>query len=89
MPNSRCTIYDSNKPLTRTLPNDIIQLFKKLTNVEHLLYKYANVIQQMDNSTCGIFTISYATNIAFGIDLEKPKYIFITNVITFMKQHEQ
>ncbi len=74
--NSHCTIYDSNKPLIRTLPNDIIQLFKKLAIFEHLLYKYANVIQQMDKSTCGIFTISYATNITFGIDLEKSRYIF-------------
>jgi hypothetical protein len=44
MPNSHCMIYDSNKPLTRELPNDIIQLLKNLTIVEHLLYKYANVI---------------------------------------------
>jgi hypothetical protein len=29
MLNSHCTIYDSNEPLTRTLPNDIIQLLKK------------------------------------------------------------
>jgi hypothetical protein len=49
--NSHCTIYDSNKPLTGTLPNDIIKLLKTLEIFEHLLYKYANVIQQMDNST--------------------------------------
>jgi hypothetical protein len=61
----------------------------KIKIVEHLLYKYANVIQQTDNSMCDIFTISYATNITFGIDLEKSKYVFITNAITFMKQHEQ
>jgi hypothetical protein len=59
-----------------------------MTIVEHLLYKYANVIQQTYNSTCDIFTISYATNIAFGIDPKKSKYIFITNAITFMKQHK-
>jgi hypothetical protein len=89
MLNSHCTIYDSNKPLTRTLPNDIMQLLKKLEIFEHLLYKYANVIQQMDNSMCGIFTISYATYITFGIDPEKSRFISITNAITFMKQHKQ
>jgi hypothetical protein len=30
MPNSHCAIYDFKKPLTKTLPNDIIQYFKKL-----------------------------------------------------------
>jgi hypothetical protein len=50
-------MYDSNQPMTRTLPNDIIQLLKKLTNIEQLLYRYANVMQQIDNSSCGLFII--------------------------------
>jgi hypothetical protein len=60
---SYCTIYDSKIPLTNALANDVIQLFFKLTNVEQLLYKYASVMQQINSSSCGIFTISYATNI--------------------------
>jgi hypothetical protein len=75
MPNSHCAIYDFKKPLTKTLPNDIIQLLKKLTNVECLLYKYANVMQQIDSSSCGLFAIAYAINIAFGIDPKKSEYI--------------
>ncbi len=52
----------------KTLPNDIMQLLKQLTNVFNIFcYKYANVMQQMDNSSCGPFTITYATNITFGI----------------------
>ncbi len=57
------------------MPNDIIQLFKKLTIVKQLLLKYANVMQQIDSSSCGLFTITYAINIAFGIDPKKSKYI--------------
>ncbi len=61
--------------LIKTLPNDIIQLFKKLTIVKQLLFKYANVMQQIDSSSCGLFTITYAINITFGIDPKKSKYI--------------
>jgi len=32
-------------------------------------------MQQIDSSSCGLFTISYATNITFGIDTKKSKYI--------------
>ncbi len=74
--------------MTRTLPNDIIQIFKKLTNIEQLLYSYANVMQQIDNLSCGLFIIAYAIDIAFGIELEKSKYVFITNAFTLMKQHK-
>jgi hypothetical protein len=75
MPNLHCAIYDFKKPLTKTLPNDIIQLFKKLTNVECLLYKYANVMWRTYSSSCDLFAIAYAINIAFGIDPKKSEYI--------------
>jgi hypothetical protein len=68
IPNLHYTIYDSNQPMTRTLPNDIIQLFKKLKKIEQLLYRYANVMQQIDNSSRGLFIIAYATYIKFGIE---------------------
>ncbi len=71
VPNSFCTIYDLKKPLTRTILNDIIQLLLFLTIVEHSLYKYASVMQQMNSSSQGLFKITYATNITFVIDPEK------------------
>jgi hypothetical protein len=52
-----------------------------------LIYKYANVMQQIDNSLCGLFTIAYAIDITFGIELKINIY-FTSNVITFMKQHK-
>jgi hypothetical protein len=79
---SHCKIYYSKIPLTKILFNDIIQLFSKLTNVEQLLYKYANVMQQIDSSSCALFTISYATNITFGIDTKKSK-----NILSQMRLH--
>ncbi len=39
-----------------------------------LLYSYANVMQQLDSSSCGLFTIAYATNITFELNLEKSIY---------------
>jgi hypothetical protein len=41
-------------------------------------------MKQIDNSSCGVFTIAYATNIAFGFDHEKSQY-----VLTQMQTHLQ
>ncbi len=54
--------------MTITLPNDTLQIIKQLTNVEQLLYRYANVMQQINSSSCDSFTIAYTTNIALGIE---------------------
>jgi len=51
-------------------------------NVKHLLYSYANVMQQLDNSSCGFFTIAYASNTTFGHPI-KIYLQCVTNVITF------
>jgi hypothetical protein len=39
-----------------------------------LLYAYAHVMQQLDNSSCGLFTIAYAPDIAFEPNPEKSIY---------------
>jgi hypothetical protein len=54
--------------MTITLPNDTLQLIKNLKNVEQLLYRCANVMQQINSSSCDSFTIAYTTNIAIGIE---------------------
>jgi hypothetical protein len=78
-----CTIYDSHMPITKTLLSNIVQLLCKLIHVNNLLYTYVNVMQQIDNSSCPcVFTIAYATNIAFGFDREKSQY-----VLTKMQTH--
>jgi hypothetical protein len=41
-------------------------------------------MQQIDKSTCGVFTIAYATNIAFGFNPKKSQY-----VLTQMQTHLQ
>jgi hypothetical protein len=75
-PNLHCTIYNShNIPRIKKLPNDIIQLLCKFVNVDNLLYTYANEMQQIINSSCCVFTIAYAIDIAFGFDLEKSQYV--------------
>jgi hypothetical protein len=64
--NLHCTIYDSNRPTMKKLPNDTIQLLTNIINVKHLLYSYANVMQQPNNSSCALFTIAYATNVTLN-----------------------
>jgi hypothetical protein len=82
IPNLHCTIYDSHMPKMKKLPSNTILLLCKLINVNNLLYTYANVIQQLDNSSCDVFTRAYATDIAFGFDLKKIQY-----VLTQMRTH--
>jgi len=76
-PNLHYMIYNSHMSMTKKLPNNTIQLLCKLINVNNLLYTYANVMQQIDNSSCDAFTIAYAIDIAFGFDFEKSQYVFI------------
>jgi hypothetical protein len=59
----------------------------KLLNIDHLNYIYANVMQQpdlssCDHSSCGLFVIAYAIDIAFNLNVEKSKY-----VVFQMRQH--
>ncbi len=74
-PNLHYKIYDSHMPMMKKLPSDTIQLLCKLINVNNLLYTNANVIQKIDNSSCGVFTIAYATDIAFEFDPEKSQCV--------------
>ncbi len=74
-PNLHYKMYDSHMPIMKKLPSDTIQSLCKLMNVKNLLYTNANVMQQLDNSSCGVFTIAYTTNIAFGFDPEKYQYV--------------
>ncbi len=68
--------------MMKKLPSDTIQLLCKLINVNNLLYTYANVMQQIDNSSCGVFIITYAIDITIGFDLKKSQY-----VLTQMQTH--
>jgi hypothetical protein len=75
-PDFHCTIYDSHMPIIIKLFSNIVQLLCKLINVNNLLYTYINVMQQIDNSSCPcVFTIAYATNIAFEFDPKKSLYV--------------
>ncbi len=51
-------------------------------NIQHLNYTYANVMQQLDQPSCGLFTIAYVVDIAFNIDVQKSNYI-----VNEMRQH--
>ncbi len=67
-------MYDSNTPTMKKLSNDTIQLLTNIINIKHFLYLYANVMQQLDGSSCGLFTITYATNITFELNPEQSIY---------------
>ncbi len=69
--------------------NYINFLFFILISVEQLLYKYANVMQQLDSSSCGFFTIPYAIDIAFGIDPKKSKCIYHKCDFSFEKIYKK
>jgi hypothetical protein len=70
--------------MTKNLLKNKIKILCKLINVNNLLYTHANVMQQIDNTSSGVFTIAYATNIVFGFYLEKFQY-----VLTQMQTHLQ
>jgi len=54
--------------------NYTIQILTNIINVKHLLYSYANVMQQLDNSSCRFFTRAYAIDITFKFNIEKSTY---------------
>jgi hypothetical protein len=67
-------IYDSNRPTTiKKLPNNTIQLLINIISIKHLLYSYANVMQKLNNF-CELFTITYVTDVTFGLNPEKIIY---------------
>jgi hypothetical protein len=74
-PNLYYIIYNSHIPMMKKLPNDKIQLLCKFINVSNLLYTYLNVMQQIYNSSCGVFIIECRTGIRFGFNLEKSQYV--------------
>jgi hypothetical protein len=78
-PNLHYTIYNSHMPMKLFFTNNTIQLLCKLINVNNLLYTYANVMQQIDNSSClcDAFTIAYAIDIAFLLNFKKIQYVLI------------
>ncbi len=73
--NLHCIIYNSHMPKMKKLLSDTIKLLCKLINVKNLLYIYVNLMQQIDISSCGVFTIAYAIDIGFGFNLEKSQYV--------------
>jgi Ulp1 family protease len=40
-------------------------------NINNLNYTYANVMQQPNQSSCGLFVIVYAIDISFNINVKK------------------
>ncbi len=42
-------------------------------NIDNLNYTYTNVMQQLDQLSCDLFVIAYATNIACNINVKKIK----------------
>jgi hypothetical protein len=69
-----CTIYDSNTLTMKKQPNNIIQSVINIINVKCLLYSCANIIQQLYNSFCELFTIVYVVDITFGFNLKQSIY---------------
>jgi len=75
-------LYESKTPYDKVLCENTTLKISKLLNIDHLDYIHANVMQQIDQSSCGLFVIAYAIDIAFNLNVEKSKY-----VVFKMKQH--
>ncbi len=75
-------LYESKTPYDKVLCENTTLKISKLLNIDHLDYIYANVMQQIDQSSCGLFVIAYVIDIAFNLNVEKSKY-----VVFKMKQH--
>jgi hypothetical protein len=77
-----CILYDSKAHYDKVLCENTKLKMSKLLHIDHLNYICGIVMQQPDQSSCGLFVIAYAIDIAFKLNLEKSKY-----VIFQMKQH--
>jgi hypothetical protein len=47
------------------------------------LFTYANVMQQINNSSCDVFSIANAPSIVFGFDFEKSQHV-LTQIRTHL-----
>ncbi len=74
------TYFKAQRQTFNHLPNDTIQLSINIINIEHRLYKYANAIQQTNNSSCGVFTIAYVTDITFRLNYKQSIYNVYNNI---------
>ncbi len=75
-----CMLYDSK--YDKILCENTTLKISKLLNIDHLNYMYANVMQQSNQSQCGLFVIAYVVDIAFNLNVEKLRY-----VVYKMRQH--
>jgi hypothetical protein len=83
------TIYDSNTQITKKLPSDTILLLTNLVNVKNLKYTYVNIMQQTNGSSRGIFISNKCNSHNSWNEIGAISICFITNPITFVKQHKQ
>jgi hypothetical protein len=67
---SPCILYDSKTPYDKVLCENTTLKISKLLNIDHLNYIYANVMQQIDQSSCDLFVLAYTIDIAFSLNVE-------------------
>jgi hypothetical protein len=75
-----CILYDSRTPHHKILCANTKLKKSELMNIDNLNYTYANVMQKLDQLSCGSFAIVF--DIAFNINVEKLKY-----AVSKMRQH--
>jgi hypothetical protein len=75
-------LYDSRTPHDKMLCANTKLKISELMNIDNLNYTSANVMQQLDQSSCDSFAIAYVIDIAFNINEEKSKY-----AVSKMRQH--
>ncbi len=75
-----CILYDSK--YDKVLCENTTLKMSKFLNIDHLNYICANVMQQLDQSSCGLFVIAYVVDIAFNLHIKKSRY-----VVYKMRQH--
>jgi hypothetical protein len=77
-----CILHDLKTSHDKILCANTKIKINELINIDNFNYIYTNVMQQHDQSSCDLFGIAYATNIAFNINVKKSKY-----AISKMRQH--
>jgi hypothetical protein len=71
---SYCTLYDSARHLSRHGFVKHIVLLQRAIDVEETCMEWAEVQQQSDGSSCGLYAIVYAVDIANDIDPKAVRY---------------
>jgi len=71
----RCNVYHWKTIHDKKICEYMKLKLSELMNIQHMDYTYANVMWQLDQSSCGLFVIDFVVDIAFNLDVQISNYI--------------